>query len=181
MLRALRISSALVGLFSAALAAQHTTPTTPPRVAGIAPPPAPAPIVPNGARHDRSGFLFGNVPVIVFPDGRVFANFGQGLEQVVRSCGLPVNYGGQVTYGNQVIPGMSPTTQPVVVQPTVTQPTIGATSQPLPYTPPVPAQQTASQQMAAQITGTAQQNQPVINTQSCWAMDAGGRVFVGRQ
>ena len=154
-----------------ALSAQHVKPATPPRIAGIAPAPQAAP--PNPGMVAPGTVFYGNVPVIVFGDGRVFADFGQGYEQVVRACNLPVTYGVQAMQ-------TAPPTQPVVVQPTVSQPAIGTTSQPLPYTPPVPAQQTASQQMVSQMLYPAQSNQPRVNTQSCWALGPGGRVFVGR-
>src|ERR1043165_6605667 len=55
------------------------------RVAGIAPPPPPAPIIQPG--FSQPGFsqigyqpygapVVGSVPVVVYPDGRVFADFG---------------------------------------------------------------------------------------------------------
>lgn len=154
-----------------ALSAQHVRPASAPRIAGIAPARQPAP--PNPGTLAPGAVFYGNVPVIVFGDGRVFADFGQGYEQVVRACNLPVTYGVQAM---QAAPPM----QPTVVQPTVSQPVIGGTTQALPYTPPVPAQQTASQQMLSQMLYPPQSNQAVVNTQSCWALGPGGRVFVGR-
>ena len=160
-----------------ALLAQHTKSTGSGRVAGIAPPPAPVVAYPSAA---PGTVFYGNIPIAVLGDGRVFADFGRGYEQVVRTCGLPVAYGGQVGYGGQVTTITASPVQPIVVQPTVTQPPIGGSPPPLPYTPPVPAQQTASQQMAAQITHPGQPVQPTtINTQSCWAVGAGRRIFVG--
>jgi hypothetical protein len=116
-------------------------------------------------------FLFGNMPVLVLNDGRVFADFGLGWEQVVRSCTLPVEYG---------IPGISTPSliQPAVAQPTVTQPTIGPTSVAWPSQPPVPAQ-AASQQVQTQ-NGQPVQAAATTATQSCWAIGPSGRVFVGR-
>jgi hypothetical protein len=150
--------------------AQHTTPA-PGRVAGIAPAPATQPPTTSHFVPPATVF-YGHIPVLVLTDGRVFANFGRGYEQVVRSCGLPVSYGGQV---------MSPSspTQPGVVQPTVTQPTIGTPTPTLPYTRPVPSQPTQSQQMQSQITQPVQSNQQWNNSQWCWAVGPTGRVFVG--
>ena len=33
------------------------------------------------------GSFLANVPVVALPDGRVFADFGRGFEQIVRGCG----------------------------------------------------------------------------------------------
>jgi hypothetical protein len=68
------------------------------------------------------------VPAVVTSDGRVFANFGYGFEQVHRSCSSVVVVGQpSVIAGNGfVLSPQAPT-----------------------YTQPVPNQQTASQQMAA--------------------------------
>ena len=153
------------------LLAQHTTPA-PGRVAGIAPPPATVNVPPNLTQIAPGTVFYGNIPVIAFADGRVYADFGRGFEQVVRSCSLPVNY---------PIPGSSssPLVQPSVVQPTVAQPAIVASPQPLPYTPAVPAQQTASQQMATGTVQPAQAAQQTLASQSCWAMGTAGRIFIG--
>jgi hypothetical protein len=155
---------------SNALAAQHPVPASTGRIAGIAPPPTPAPVNPPSNFGPQGPVFFGNIPVLVFADGRVFADFGQGYEQVVRSCALPVSYATPVVVNTTPV-------QPTVVQPTVSQPTI-PTSPSLPYTQPVPNQQTASQQMAAQNSQPAQQ--VTVNSQACWAVGATGRVFVGR-
>ncbi|MEP6491381.1 MAG: hypothetical protein ABJF01_01800 [bacterium] len=139
------------------------------KVAGIAPAPAqPAPANPNAPRRP---VFFGNIPVVVLPDGRVFADFGRGFERVVRSCGVPVNFGAESP------PGV---VQPAVVQPSIAQPPVGA-SQPLPYTPAVPNQPTASQQMLPQAEQQAQASRStVVNPNMCWSNDARGKVFVGR-
>jgi hypothetical protein len=139
-----------------------------PRIAGIAP--APAPTTPPGrADGHRGPVFFGRVPVVILNDGRVFADFGRGFEQVVRPCGVPVNFGAESAPVVQ---------QPGVVQPAVTQPAIGS-SQVQPYTPPVPNQMTGSQQMlqAQQLQAS---KSTVVNSQMCWSNDAHGRVFVGR-
>ena len=168
------LSRALIGAALCApitASAQHTTPA-PGRVAGIAPAPAPQP-EPTRSHFVPPGTVFyGHIPVLVLTDGRVFADFGRGYEQVVRSCGLPVSYGGQTN-------ASSPVTQPVVVQPTVTQPAIGTPTPTLPYTQPVPSQATTSQQMQTQIAQPVQPNQQWNNSQWCWAVGPTGRVFVG--
>ena len=142
------------------------------RIAGIAPAPAPTP--PENARARRGPAFFGNIPVVVLSDGRVFADFGRGFEQVVHWCGVPASFDGQTAQS---------LVQPTVVQPTVVQPSASVT-QPLPYTPPVPSQPTASQQMLPQATQQAQLAQAtrstLVNTEMCWSNDPRGRVFVGR-
>jgi hypothetical protein len=119
-------------------------------------------VVPNG-----STVIFANIPAFVLTDGRVFSNFGRGIEQIITPCGGVVNTTG----------GLFQTTgQPVVSQPVVVQPTPGAT-QPLPFTPAVPNQPTISQQMIAQALSTG----PIIvNASSCWAANQVGQVFVTR-
>jgi len=146
--------------------AQHGKAGAAGRVAGIAPAPVANPIVAPGT------FLSGSVPVIVSPDGRIFANFGAGFEQVVTACGAASG----IVVSNVQSSGL---VQPTVVQPSVAQPGIVAT--PLPYTPAVPNQQTASQQMLGQQTAGAQPQQVVVRNRSCWSTDGRGQVFVGRQ
>jgi len=168
----MRLSRTLIALLVAvpSLAlAQRTTSAPAGKVAGIAPPPA-QPASANANPSRRPVFL-GNVPVVVLEDGRVFANFGHGYERVVRSCGVPV------TFGAESAPA---TVQPGAIQPAVVQPPVG-TSQPVPYTPPVPNQQTASQQMLPLVVQQAQASRStVVNEQMCWSNDGRGRVFVGR-
>lgn len=58
-------------------------------VAGIAPPPPPAPVPQpqSSLFYPPPGqFLYGSIPVVVFPDGRVYADFGYGYEQITRNC-----------------------------------------------------------------------------------------------
>lgn len=147
------------------------------RVAGIAPAPTPTPTPPPPAdsRARQRPVFFGNVPVVVLADGRVFGDFGHGFEQVVNWCGVPANFDGGQT--------AQPLVQPTAVQPTVIPPA-GGVVQPLPYTPPAPSQPAASQQMVPQATQHAQQVQAsrstLVNTQMCWSNDPRGRVFVGR-
>lgn len=147
---------------------QHTQPATPPRIAAIAP--APTAVIP--AQYPRThyghGALRSDVPVLLMGDGRVFADFGRGWEQVSRACALPTGY------GFPQIVSASGLQQPVVLQPTVTQPSAPGVER-LPYTPPVPAQQTASQQMAEQ---EGQLAHPMGVGQSCWARAQDGRILV---
>lgn len=148
-----------------------TAGTAAPRIAGIAPPP-PTFIIVSGDNFvtpiGNGTVIFANIPAFVLADGRVFANFGRGIEQVVRPCGAVLNTIGE---------GLFQTTgQPFVTQPSVIQPTPGA-SQPLPFTPAVPNQPTVSQQMLVQALATG----PVIvNGFSCWAANRVGQVFVTR-
>lgn len=135
------------------------------RIAGIAPPPVAQPVFAPGT------FFSGTVPVIISPDGRIFANFGGGFEQVVTACGA--SSGIVVTNLQQT--GI---VQPTVVQPSVAQP--GIVAGPLPYTPAVPNQQTASQQMLGQLNAPVQPQQIVVPRRACWSTDGRGQVFVGR-
>jgi hypothetical protein len=140
------------------------------RVAGI----APAPVIVNPGIAPGQ-FFTANLPVIVSPDGRVFANFGRGFEQIVTACGASQG----IVVTNVQTTGV---VQPTVVQPTVTQP--GMVAGPLPYTPAVPNQQTASQQMIARSTVPVQQQQQqqvVVGNGMCWTSNGRGQVFIGRQ
>lgn len=129
------------------------------RVAGIAPPP---PVVvqpgnqPSGFDQfsspiSGSGTVHGRVPVVVLPDGRVFANFGYGYEQVVRTCSSSV-----VIQPNAAV-------QSGPVQPVVTQ--------------PAPAQATASEQMLG-VTRPGAHQQADLNP--CWSSQA-GMIYVFRR
>lgn len=168
-MRSLVMLSGLM-LVPCAVSAQRTGVAAAGRVAGIA-----APVV----RAERivapppGSFLIGGVPVIVLSDGRMFADFGYGYEPITRGCG------GAVLYAQSVaIP-----VQPAVVQPTVAQPSAGA-SERLPYTPPVPAQQTASQQMLSQQASSSV-SAPAARTgfganAACLGIDARGQYVVAR-
>ena len=140
-----------------------------PRIAAIAPPPAPQtrPFYPH--RYYGHGGFRSDLPILLMADGRVFADFGRGFEQIVRSCALPT------VYSSPQVVSSSGLQQPVVVQPTVTQPAAPGIER-LPYTPPVPNQQTPSQQMAVQ-GGFPQQS---LASQSCWAMAQNGRIVIGQ-
>lgn len=163
--RTIAVAGLLIG--PAAAQAQHGKAGTAGRIAGI----APAPVVVNPIVVPGT-FFSGTVPVIVSPDGRIFANFGAGFEQVVTACGATSG----IVISNVQPAGL---VQPTVVQPAVAQP--GIVVGPLPYTPAVPNQQTASQQMLGQPTAAAQPQQVVVRNRSCWSTDGRGQVFVGRQ
>lgn len=144
-------------------------------VAAIAPPP-PVIVVP-GSPHYQPPYqtgpaFYGSIPVVVLPDGRVYGDFGRGYEQIVRACPGSTSY---------TVSPSSPVTQPTVIQPTIVQPGT-VVNQPLPYTPPVPNQQTASQQMLDQQARQAAvaSRSTVVNSQSCWGRNGHGQVFVGR-
>ena len=116
--------------------------------------------------------LFFSLPMFVLPDGRVFANFGNGFEQIVRPCSAFF----------PVVSAFQPVVQTTVVQPVVVQPVPGQpTAQPVLYTPPVPNQTTASQVMlsVAQQQTLATQS-TLINSQACWATNSNGQLFVAR-
>src|SRR5436190_2019668 len=85
----------------------HTKAAASGRVAGI----APAPVIVTTSIAPGT-FLTGSVPIIISPDGRVFANFGGGFEQVVTACGISNG----IVVANAQSAGL---VQPTVVQPTV--------------------------------------------------------------
>src|SRR5215211_9315237 len=89
------VTVACLGAMST-LRAQHTKAPAGSRIAGIAPPPAAPPAPHPGPVRQHHGRVSGPafygtvpivVPVVVFPDGRVFADFGAGYERVVSVCG----------------------------------------------------------------------------------------------
>ena len=154
------------------------------RVATIAPAPAPVVIVAPGAFF--GGFSsavapFGffpaatmvqNFPVVILPNGSVFANFGFGFEQVVRAC---------------AVNGIGVTTNAIVGVPT----TVSTIAQPIPVQPqviqPAPVQQTASEQQliralypASVVTVVPGPFAAQIVTPSCWSTFSGS-VFVFRR
>src|SRR5215213_2694420 len=106
-----------------ALPAQHTVSSSGSRVAGIAPPAvAAAPAAPERHHSRMNGPVFyGSVPVMIFPDGRVFADFGRGYERVVSVCG-------QSAMGFEPVIPNAGLVQPSVVQPTVVQPPVAPQS-----------------------------------------------------
>jgi hypothetical protein len=134
----------------AVLLAQHK-PKEGGRVAGIAAPEqaAATPVTPVTVPPPGQ-FLYGSVPVLVTPDGRVFADFGSGYEQLVRNCATPLaNY------------------QPAQQPPSVTQP--------VPNQPTASAQMA---QRGAQPSSLPRAT--TVNSQSCWSTDTRGKVMVGK-
>ena len=141
-----------------------------PRVAAIAPAPAPQRQQVYPHRFYGHGGFRSDLPILLMADGRVFADFGRGFEQVARSCAFPSGYS-----SSQIV-SPSGLQQPVVVQPTVTQPSAPGVER-LPYTPPVPNQQTPSQQMAVQGGRLPQAS---LASQSCWTVSQNGRIVVAQ-
>lgn len=143
----------------------HTT-----NIAVIAPPPVVA--YPNSPVFIPPGMsLLVNVPVFVLPDGRVFANFGRGFEQIARNCAAAFS----------LARSTAPAVQPVVSQPVVVQPIPGLpTAQPfpLPYTPQVPNPTATSQQVEAQIMAARQSS--LVNATACWTSTSNGQIFIAR-
>ena len=170
-IRPLVLGALLIGSPAALLAQQ--TPVTSGRVAGIAPAPAQAPMNSGSSFTAPLTFLFGNIPVTVFRDGRVFADFGLGWEEIARSCTLPVSYG---------IPGISapPLIQPVVQQPTVIQPTVQPTSVPWPTPPPPSVSLSPTYAQTQAQNGLPVQYTARTGSQACWAIGPSGQVFIGR-
>ena len=150
------------------------------RVAAIAPAPTPVVIVagPAFVGGFQTGFLpsgffpaaafVQNFPVAILQDGRVFANFGFGFEQVVRACAVN---GFATTVG---VPTTGSTiAQPIAIQPRVIQ--------------PAPVQQTASEQQliralypASVVTVLPGPLAAQFVTPSCWSSFSGS-VFVFRR
>lgn len=128
----------------------------------------------DGYRADgygRRGPVVYAVPVAVTNDGRVFADFGRGYEQVLRSCAAQ--------YGSTMGSAPQRNGMQTYTTPTYTLPDYGS-QQRLPYNPPVPAQQTESEKMAAQATqgSAANQSYAVQRNPVCWTTDAQGRIIV---
>ena len=148
----------------------QTSGASSPRVAAIAPPPTPQaqPVYPH--RFYGHGGFRSDLPILLMADGRVFADFGRGFEQILRSCALPT------TSSSAQVVSPSGLQQPVIVQPTVTQPAAPGIER-LPYTPPVPNQAAPSQQMAAAGGRLPQEG---LARQSCWAMSQNGRIVVAQ-
>ncbi|MDB4876793.1 MAG: hypothetical protein JWM41_3239 [Gemmatimonadetes bacterium] len=101
--------ASIIGAPIAGAQAVHTG-STGGTVAGIAPAPVP-PSARVPVRHEQR-FLSGSLPVVVLEDGRVFADFGRGYEQVVRLC-------------DGAASAAPPATALGVIQPAVTQPAAG--------------------------------------------------------
>jgi hypothetical protein len=175
MIRHLVLASAL-GL---ALVPEARAQKRKPQVAGIAPAPAAQPER-DAERHHRSPGNYGRVPAFVAQDGRVYANFGYGYEQVLRSCSV------------QHSPGYAqPTYNPPAYQaPTYTPPTYSASTFGPSNTQPAPAQPTGSERALPSNQGTtvAPTTAGIARAPAtastggaaCWTQDAEGRVVVVR-
>lgn len=122
----------------------------------------------HDGRRRRAPVAYG-VPVVVTNDGRVFADFGRGYEQVLRSCAA--QYGATMSTAPQAYGAQTYTL------PTYTLPSYGS-QQRLPYTPPAPAQLTESEKMAQSVQGGGGQGSPAQGAPVCWTTDTQGRVIV---
>lgn len=132
-------------------------PKTQPQVIVVQPTVHPGRVYPHRTTVFRRQSSVIWVPAIVTNDGRVFANFGYGYEQVYRSCSGAVVVGQPaVIAGNgAVLTPQAPT-----------------------YTQPVPNQQTASQLMAAGRHPQTTLVAPAYST--CFSPHASGGVIVYR-
>ena len=147
-----------------------------PRLAGIAPAPRPTQPAPDASANGLP--VVYSTPVLVTADGRIFANFGYGYEQVVRSCGNHQSVTGPSGYQPSTVPSQTagaassestpPTYQPSTFGPANTQ--------------PAPAQPTASERMLPQgyappNTGASQQR---AGSTACYTTDPRGHIIVFR-
>jgi hypothetical protein len=154
-------------------------------VAGITPAP-PVVAIPGTSLVMTAPANAGGAPVVLLPDGRLFANFGRGYEQVVQPCGYYVpyaDYGYGVVYdaGTELQP-MQPqpaqgAVQPVVVQPSVTQPSPepGPSFVSVPVVPSAATGLASLPSLASQVTTLGR---PVVNARACWARGRRGQIFV---
>jgi hypothetical protein len=156
---------------ASATPANGSTGATAQRIAAIAPPPTVIVVPNNGVFFAPSGAFLANIPVIALPDGRVFADFGRGFEQIVRGCGSGT------AFVTSVLPAPA---QPAVIQPAVVQPPVVVT-QPVPYNPPIAGQQIVSQPLNGMTGAQVIAGQStIINPGACWALSERGQVFVFR-
>lgn len=139
-LRTILNASAVVALAAPMVGAQQRVIAAPrgqDRVAFIAPPPASAPAVPN---YGPGETVFGSVPMIILPDGRMLVNLGYGYEQVVRTCPYAYGYGCQ-SYGYPMAPQtpiVGPYAPPQYAPPTYAPPAYPAPQYPAGYQPYYP-------------------------------------------
>jgi len=132
-LRVFVCSIVMTGLGAASMEAQTmraqviAAPQGRPRVASIAPPPPPPRI-----RDTYGETIFQNYPVIVTADGRVLVDFGNGYEQVARTCPYAYGYDCQ-SYGYAAAP-QTPVLNypPIYVPPRYAPPAYGAPVYPTP-------------------------------------------------
>lgn len=147
-LRMILRAGVLVAFAASLLEAQASrvisSPRGQPRIAMIAPPPAPPP---SFDHYQLGETVFGDVPAIITPDGRVLVNLGYGYEQVARTCPYEYGYGCQ-SYGYPMAPqtpvqgpyGPSQYVPPTYMPPAYGAPQYPSAYQPYPprYTPPAP-------------------------------------------
>lgn len=203
--------SFMVGSLAVALAAVPAAAQSRGHIAGMAPAPAATPSgqqVQQRAQYYPDAFI-GYFPAMISGDGRVWANFGQGYEQVLRSCEAQYGYQYQPSYAAPTY--TPPTYTPPSYSPpsyqtpgtTPAAPTVTTGSQlPLPGerlpSAPDPSAQAAPGMTPAQGATTstradARSTQgggrvaalpdPASNQPTgpaCWVSDAQGRVFVVR-
>jgi hypothetical protein len=166
------IALAVVAVQSAAAQTQK------PRVAGIARPPQATQPVSSGSANSTQ-MTVGSVPVLVTPDGRIYANFGYGYEPVIRACGYhpaasaapayrPSHVPSGQTAGSQSSGSTPPTYQPSTFGPGNTQ--------------PAPAQPTESERMLPQgyAPPNAGAGQERAGSTACYTTDPRGQIIIIR-
>ena len=140
-LRTILMATGMVALatsLDAQTARVISSPRGQPRIAMIAPPPAPAP---SFDHYQLGETVFGSVPAIITADGRILVNLGYGYEQVARTCPYAYGYGCQ-SYGYPMAPQtpiFGPYGPSEYVPPTYMPPAYGAPQYPTnyqPYQPP---------------------------------------------
>jgi len=164
---------------SASAQSRRTTPRAGP-IGGMAPPPPPShrqiQQPPYGSQYDHVPYasaqygspIVGSVPVVLMPDGRIYADFGYGYEPVIRSCTVsaPVAYAAPPAQ-------YSP---PAYATPTYNVPSYN----PPAYNQPAATSSTSSQ-MGGQVASRRLRNSTDPVTPACWLTDAYGRAVVLRQ
>jgi hypothetical protein len=166
----------LFGAFvMSALAASAAQAQSKPRVAGIAPPP---PAQTTAGAANSSSVMYGSVPVLVTADGRIYANFGYGYEQVIRSCGFHPAASSTPAYR----PSNVPSNQSAGAQPSTTPPTYQPSTFGPGNTQPAPAQPTESERMLPQgyAPPNAGAGQQRAGSTACYTTDPRGQIIVIR-
>jgi hypothetical protein len=169
----------------AASAASQSRPRTlpaPARIAGIAPaPPAPPPSIQPPGSSISPGTIAppgdypvaaGVVPVIVTADGRVYADFGWGYEQVIRQCAQTITYVAQTPATTAA--GASQPAPPAYKTPTYTTPTYSTPA----YSPGVTA--TTPARPTTGISAPSNPSAPSsLGSAACW-INSSGRTLIIR-
>lgn len=140
------VAALLVLAGSAGAQVVHKKPDPPARRAGIAPPPVPTPPPHQQAVPVAAAWI----PAVLMSDGRVYADFGFGLEAVMRPCAAT---GAPAT----------------AVAAPLRAPNYGA--------PPAPVAG-AGMSAPSGYAAIAAPPQPVQTSARCWMRDAMGRVLV---